>query len=427
MRKNYIKSLLIGLISATAISVSAQDFQVDGIYYTILTDATVEVAPQNSTSRSKAARTYSGDVAVPSEVTYDDQTYTVTGVGKFAFCGYSTSSPSTVTSVSLPETVTYLGEQSFIYCTSLTSIDIPSAVTSIGVQCFRYSTALSSVTLPDGLETLDRYAFGGCTALTSINIPSSITTFGASCFASTGLESITFTNADASYDSDILNGCSSLTSITLPEGMSYIPNGLLYKCTALTDDVVNGLFESNPIDSISNNGLRQCTSLTTVVFPDELVTLNQLSFYYCTGLTSITLKDKVETIGKQAFGACDSITTVISLNPTPPAAADTTIFDDEVYENATLYVADETAVEAYKAAEVWKKFTTIAVYEETSDDDDDTIGISNLATDGRAVVAERLYNLAGQEVAEPDADSKSIYVVVKSYDDGSTDVVKEAR
>ena len=96
-------------------SVIPYDFEVDGIYYKIMSDGTVEV-----TYKDYSYNSYSGDIVIPSTVTYDGVTYTVTRIGNRAFCTPYVSTG--LTSVTIPETVTYIGFQAFAGCTALVTI-----------------------------------------------------------------------------------------------------------------------------------------------------------------------------------------------------------------------------------------------------------------------------------------------------------------
>ena len=92
---------------------------------------------------------------------------------------------TTITDVTIPNTVTTIGEGSFISCTGLTSINIPSSVTEIGGNgVFSDCSNLTSVTFENGsqLTAIGQSAFDGCSSLTSINIPSSVTTIGNYAF-----------------------------------------------------------------------------------------------------------------------------------------------------------------------------------------------------------------------------------------------------
>lgn len=128
---------------------------------------------------------YSGDVVVPKEVTYNDVTYAVTSIDRRAFwegmihslTGAYGSGCSGMTSVTIPNSVTSIGELAFDGCSGLTSITIPCNVKSIAYGTFRNCSGLVYITLPPNLESIDQNAFNGCEGLNDIycyseNVPS---------------------------------------------------------------------------------------------------------------------------------------------------------------------------------------------------------------------------------------------------------------
>ena len=116
--------------------------------------------------------TASGAVTVPATI----DGYAVRKVGYYSdagsIFGYGNTS---VTSVTIPDSVTSIGAMAFQACTSLTSVTIPDSVTSIEAMAFRWSTSLTSVTIPDSVTSIGGGAFQGCTGLTSVVIPSRFT------------------------------------------------------------------------------------------------------------------------------------------------------------------------------------------------------------------------------------------------------------
>ena len=106
---------------------------------------------------------YTGEVVIPSTVTYEGVEYSVTSIGSDAFY-YCRG----LISVTIPESVTSIGDYAFSYCNSLTSIMIPEGVTSIGASAFSVCSGLTSVTIPESVTSIGVDAFYKCRALTSI-------------------------------------------------------------------------------------------------------------------------------------------------------------------------------------------------------------------------------------------------------------------
>lgn len=126
-----IKAFLVAVALFLCATVSGHDFYVNGIYYSITSseDLTVQVSFQGS-KYSEYDNEYSGDVVIPTKVTYDNIEYSVTSIGENAFADCN------ITSVSIPNSVTNIGECAFSGCSGLKNISIPNTVTVIGRSAF---------------------------------------------------------------------------------------------------------------------------------------------------------------------------------------------------------------------------------------------------------------------------------------------------
>lgn len=174
----------LGMLMAVllaSLTASAYDFEVDGIYYDVvsLPDLTCEV--------TKGDVEYTGDIEIPAEVKYNNRSLGVVAIA----CDYLH-----------PDT------GAFYECTSLTSISIPNSITSIGPRTFAGCSSLASVDIPDSVISIDAYAFDGCTSLMSAALPKSLITIGECAFMD----------------------CDSLVSVTIPDSVIYIGEGAYAYC-----------------------------------------------------------------------------------------------------------------------------------------------------------------------------------------------------
>ena len=206
---------------------------------------------------------------------------------------------SGLTSVTIPDNVTSIGSSAFNNCSSLTSVTIPNSVTSIGDDTFRNCSGLTSVVIGDGVESIGSYAIYNCSSLTSVTLPDSVTSIGASAF----------------YN------CSSLTSVVIPDSVTSIGASAFYNCISLTKlyitnivawcNISFGNYYANPLCYASKLYLNSELVTELVIIPDSVISIASYAFYNCSGLTSVVIGDGVESIGAYAFSGCSSLTRVV--------------------------------------------------------------------------------------------------------------------
>jgi hypothetical protein len=121
---------------------------------------------------------------------------------------------SKLESVTIPDSVHYIGHRAFYGCSRINEIHIPDTVTYIGQGAFSECTNLSSMIIPDGVTQLLGETFQGCTNLTDFTIPDGVTSIGNYDFAGcSGLSAITIPNTVETIGQYAFEGCSSLTTI----------------------------------------------------------------------------------------------------------------------------------------------------------------------------------------------------------------------
>ena len=129
--------------------------------------------------------------------------------------GHAAFERSAVTSVTIPDSVTFIGEAAFAYCSNLTNISIPNSVTSIGLSAFENCTSLKSITLPSSLRNISMFLFHNCFQLTTIQIPDSVPSIQDYAFGNcTSLETIHIPVSVTSIGVYAFNGCPNSMTVT---------------------------------------------------------------------------------------------------------------------------------------------------------------------------------------------------------------------
>ena len=299
----------------------------------------------------------------------------ITAIGDFAFCFCSS-----LTSVTIPDSVTAIGGGAFHDCSSLTSVKIGDSVTAIGDSAFHSCSSLTSVTIGDSVTAIGCDAFLGCSSLTSVTIGDSVTAIGEGAFsACSSLTSVTIGDSVTAIGRFAFSACSSLTSVTIPDSVTAIGRSAFYSCSSLRefkgklasedgrcliiDGVLNsfapaGLTEYSIPDSVTAIGgdaFLGCSSLTSVTIGDSVTAIGSFAFCFCSSLTSVTIPDSVTAIGADAFYGCSSLIEVYC-KPTTPPAGDFAMFSDNA-SGRKIYVPT-ASVEAYKSASDWDTYAS---------------------------------------------------------------------
>ncbi|WP_155993248.1 leucine-rich repeat domain-containing protein [Bacteroides sp. Ga6A2] len=209
--------------------------------------------------------------------------------------------------VTIPSSVTSIGDRAFYACSSLKSIVIPSSVTSIGECAFEHCDSLKSIVIPSSVTSIGDRAFCACFSLESISIPSSVTSLGNNAFGyCISLKSITIPSSVTSIGECAFEHCDSLKSIVIPSSVTSIGDSAFYYCSSLESIVL-----SSSVTSIGNNAFRFCSSLESIVLPSSVTSIGECAFEHCSSLESIVLSSSVTSIGNNAFRFCSSLESIV--------------------------------------------------------------------------------------------------------------------
>ena len=205
-----------------------------------------------------------------------------------------------------------INSNAFNGCSSLTNITIPNSVTSIGYGAFLNCNSLTSVNLPNGITSIGDLAFYSCYNLISITIPSSITSIGKQAFQGCyNLMSITIHEGLKNIGSNAFYGCISLMSIMIPSSVTSIDLG---GCINISIDVDINNQNYSTQDGILYDKLKtqiihvpQLVVTGSITIPDGVTSIGD-HFSGVVGLTSIIISSSVIYIG--SFSGCDNLTSI---------------------------------------------------------------------------------------------------------------------
>lgn len=254
-----------------------------------------------------------------------------------------------VTSIAIPNTVTYIGSSAFEYCRNLKSINIPLAVAEIRANAFQYcdklkdvyyegdlsswcrinygrnigtwgqenplyngaslyinnSTKLTELVIPSDITEVKPYTFVGCNSITSITIGDHVTKIGAMAFKNTTPTSVSVANSVQTIERYAFSGCLNLETVNIPEGLTQISDYMFSSCKKLQSITI-----PESVQSIGDRAFSYCGALQSITIPGSVTSIGDAAFENCVGLTEVTIPENVTEIGGSLFSHCASLTSV---------------------------------------------------------------------------------------------------------------------
>lgn len=381
MRHIFMKTIgALALLLTTGVPVAqAYDFQVRGIYYNYTGDRKGAIVTWESIS----SPSYSGDIVIPSEVTYQMQTLKVKQIDDRAFFNCQG-----VTSVTLPEGIISIGEQAFSHCYAMTRINIPSTVTRIGDFAFEFCEDMTSFTIPASVSMIGYSVFQQCLGLREFIVdegnPYYTSEDGILYLADKSIlvqypaskpgNELVIPDAVSQLPDYAFSPNLNLEKIAIGPNLKKIPAGTFCECEELLAFSVD---EANTIVCDKEGVLFSKDGSTLMQYPlgryvDEYKVpegtqaIADMAMVGC-AISRLELPESLKSLGMFSLTAAPILESITSYAKVPPVANSMT-FDDNIMAGTVLYVNKED-LDAYKNADVWSSFAQIRYIGETGVDD----------------------------------------------------------
>lgn len=236
-------------------------------------------------------------------------------IGERAFYYVGTNADSKLTEITLPASLKTINNKAFINCNKLERVIFSnsSVLEKIDYSAFENCTSLTSISIPESVTTIGGSAFKGCSSLTTVNIPSGVTVINSSLFEDCKkLTSISLSKNVTAINAYAFYGCSELTSFSFGKNadgtsnISVLKNGVFTNCSSLTtvEIPVNASMKT-----LEDQLFKGCSSLSSITIPSTITELKSGSLAG-TAISSITLSANVTSIAGSTFESCNNLSEI---------------------------------------------------------------------------------------------------------------------
>ena len=306
------------------LTVTADEVTIDSLKYTL-----------NASKHTAYVSGYVNGIKVaniPQTIIVGVEEYKVNCLGYKCF-----SDCSSLTSVTIPESVTSTGTYCFKDCNSLTNVTIPKSLKTLEEGLFYNCRSLKSITIPKGVTKLERNCFFSCTSLSNISIPEGVTSLGYKCFSDcSSLTSITIPESVTSTGTYCFKDCNSLTNVTIPKSLKTLEEGLFYNCRSLKSITI-----PKGVTKLERNCFFSCSSLTNITIPEGVTSFGDQCFSYCSSLTNITIPEGVTSLGCDCFYDCGKLRSITLPHTIKYIDSDCFNFVGDISNPCKLYIDDQ--------------------------------------------------------------------------------------
>lgn len=313
------KGILAAFLCLFALNANtyAIEFELDSMKYATTSDTTVEVITRVSPFH----------VVVPPSVSYLNKTYVVTAIGDSALRG------TLIRDISLPNTITRVGNGCFNNCRNLKYFEFPASVRVIGHNVLSNCRYLTTIVFPPRLDSLGAFMIiGGRNPDLIVTLPSTLTEIEPGAFKNLRnfrgtlvIPPSVTTIGDSAFRCDD-DSYFPYDKIILPESLQHIGNQSFYRCSNFSFNMPNSILTigdeafayckyskltlPSNVQSIGDMAFACCDSFKQVVFPNTLTEIGKYAFMQCSLLDTIVLPENMLTINVGVFASCNSLRSI---------------------------------------------------------------------------------------------------------------------